>query len=394
MTERLHATYTAAYAPKHGRAPVVPQQPVLMRDTVPQRCDSPSRSARERDFTGTGAKEALFGGWAGEPPQSISRGGPQVAASKREGSPATDRGRATTPAREAASAACSGIRRSGRMNESTNHIFPKEGEEDKIRGLWLAKPLANGRRLTYTKKMVEPPATAISAQQRADSPKPGKRVIQAEDHLLGVACTATQYEERPVHHRVARFHDGPSPFLVGHDIESKSRAELAADERKAGLLGLGPTGKRRIEERGGLGMGIIAHRDDGWEQPHARKTGVAKVAGRSDTHVDVTNLAQYTAAELNEKKFRPSSVHLTGPPPFVPPPPPERRNSPRRRVLEPPASGVLPLGTAPRAAYDNAPSFVLHRHPGTFSPLRQNPPRGASPQPSRSTPFRPASPWR
>ena len=308
--------------------------------------------------------------FGGDATKSLLRGEDPTPVSSRTNSPAPQRNQSPTPA--------GGRIRRPDKNAHTplftetagSKVAPTSGRES--RSLFLNNPLSDGSRHMPQKRMFTPQTTP----ERAPSPIPRKRVIQRPDSIEGCSMTVVTEPKARTPHRIERYHTQTGNFEIDQDntMEGGFHKQLT----KVGLLGYGPTGKRRIQPRDM--ENLLDHPDSApkayYSDPRAppKKTGTQMVPGKSHSSVVVWDLKSYTPEELNERKFKPSSVHLEGPPPFIPNSPQRRTGSPCRRRIDPGTSDIFPCGDAPVIRNPHSPALVRGRSPGRYSPLRQQPP--------------------
>lgn len=394
--------HTAASEPKFtGERTVIPRHPSMIPDnscapepTIPSaRTGSPLRKSDSfyRMFHSTGAIAAIRGDAPMLATQSTSanssvrRGSdcavlsPSATNPQQPLGPSNDSAvgsRSRTPER---SSSVGGIRRHGHANMTT--------EERDTRGCWLAKPLSDGSRYTKTKRMFtaqsqwggvgsgggggrDSPARSGSREPAARDESPiraGRRVFTPREGIVGSSCTVVAAEKPHVPHRVQHFHHTDPPFRTADTPPLEGGVFT-------GLMGIGPSGRRHIPS--GDTAELLWHTESSWRNdPHRR--GPQLVAGYSHKSVETTNLAAYTAEQLNEKKFRPSVVVMHGPPPFRPQSP-ARGRSPSRGVGAPRDSDIFPVGGIPNVPFPHMEMPVMSRSIGSFSPLRQKPPNSTS----------------
>jgi hypothetical protein len=262
------------------------------------------------------------------------------------------------------------IRRSG--DHHKNIIFPQEatGKVEKSNGrLWISKPLSNGDRHAQSKKLFDEKGTSI--ETRPETPTSGRRVLHQKQNLDGAGANVTSSPSRTnLRSRIDQFHTLQAPYRETDGPRAKVSAE--GPRLNTGLMGLGASGKQKRTVDNSTDN-LLDFQDKGWKGVHdiPLNRGPQLVAGKSHTSYQTINLAEHTAAEVNEKPFRPSTVVMNGPPSFVPEPM-RRRASPSARKFDNAQFNSDIHNNAPVAATRIESPVRRGRSPGKFSPLRQS----------------------
>jgi hypothetical protein len=355
-----------------------PENPAYV-SVSPARPGSRLQEFRNRDFGGHGAFALLRGG---ELPRALTP--------DRRSLESTHSTLIDSPMRSRTPSWAGGVARVGSLKNvhTAGTLFPTNvinaAEPPVQKGLWLAKPLSDGTRVLAGKRRVmTPPPSSFSSLDgsdsvsRTNSPKRlGRKLLQRQDNLQGASlAVAPTNNDKP--RVMVRRHEEHYSQQAPYSEPGNGPIEFQNQVKQGiGLLGFGPTGRRRFELPATSTLLDFEPDKERITANHPPVTGPRQVPPMSHKSVVVWDLKSYTPDELNEKKWKSSSVPLDGPPAFTPQESQRRASrSPCRRRIDVGTSNIFPVGEPPALANPHHPAHLrVGLGIGRYSPLRQQPP--------------------